>query len=114
MELASNKEKKKIRATFPNGEIVFIQLMNVKVRDGHEGEQLTSCDLMIEGEIVSSWEILDWGGGTQFNPVGSLGNKYVGKLEKNRCSLDILINGNVYNSDFLEEVIQEILDCKYY
>jgi len=62
MELATNKEKKKIRATFPNGERVFIQLENVKVRNGHEGEDLTSCDLMINDEKVASWEVMDWGG----------------------------------------------------
>ena len=31
MEIATNKEKRKIRVTLPNAEIVFIQLENVKV-----------------------------------------------------------------------------------
>ena len=110
MELATNKEKKKIRATFPNAERVFIQLENVKVRNGHEGEDLTSCDLMINDEKVASWEVMDWGGGTMFNGVGE--NKYIeGKVKEGRYSLDISLNGNTYNSDYLEEVIEDILDC---
>ena len=110
MKLATNKENKKIRATFPNGEVAFIQLANVKVRDGHEGEDLTSCDLMIEGEKAASWEVMDWGGGTMFHGVGE--NQYVkGELGEGRHSLDISLNGNIYNSDFLEEVIEEMLDC---
>ena len=110
MELATNKEKKKIRATFPNGEVAFIKLENVMVGVGHEGEDLTSCDLIIEGELVASWEVMDWGGGTMFNGVG--GNKYVeGELGEGRHSLDISLNGNIYNSDFLEDVIIKMLDA---
>ncbi len=110
MELATNKEKKKIRATFPNGKVAFIQLDNVQVKDGHEGEDLTSCDLMINDEKVASWEVMDWGGGTMFNGVGE--NKYIeGKVKEGRYSLDFSLNGNTYNSDYLEEVIEDILDC---
>jgi len=109
MELATNKEKKKIRATFPNGETVIIQLANVTVREGHEGEDLVSCDLMIEGEKVASWEVMDWGGGTMFHGVGE--NQYVkGKLGKGRHSLDISLDGNIYNSDYLEDVIEKMID----
>ena len=110
MEIATNKEKRRLRVTLPNAEIIFIQLENVKVRDGHEGEGLTSCDLMINDEKVASWEVMDWGGGTIFHGVGE--NKYVkGELGEGRHSLDISLNGNIYNSDFLEQVIEEILDC---
>tara|TARA_B110000503_G_C7120152_1_gene402122 strand:- start:268 stop:600 length:333 start_codon:yes stop_codon:yes gene_type:complete len=110
MEIATNKEKRRIRVTLPNAEIIFIQLENVKVRDGHEGEGLTSCDLMIDGEKSASWEVMDMGGGTIFHGVGE--NKYVkGELGEGRHSLDISLNGNIYNSDFLEQVIEEILDC---
>ena len=110
MELATNKEKKKIRATFPNGEVAFIQLENIKVRGGHEGEDLTNCDLIINDEKVASWEVMDWGGGTIFHGVGE--NQYVkGELGEGRHSLDISLDGNIYNSDFLEDVIIEMLDA---
>ena len=110
MKLAVNKKKKKIRATFSNGEVAFIQLENIKVIDGHEGEDLTSCDLIIDGEKAASWEVMDWGGGTMFKGVGE--NKYVeGKLGKGRHSLDISLDGNIYNSDFLEDIIIEMLDA---
>jgi len=45
-----------------------------------------------------------------FNGVGE--NKYIeGKVKEGRYSLDFSLNGNTYNSDYLEEVIEDILDC---
>lgn len=109
MQLGYNIKNKKIRAEHDNGETVFIQISNVKTHSGHEGECLTSCDLLIEDKKVGSWEILDMGGGTMFRGV-----EYVGELEEGRFSRDIDIEGIIYNSDYLEDTIQTILDCHTY
>lgn len=92
-------------------EISRISINNVKEFDGHEGELLVICDILVDGSKVGSYEMLDWGGSPEFTFVGD--SEETKFSEVTRILLGDRDDWYMRGLTVMHELISEYLDEKY-
>jgi hypothetical protein len=80
------------------------------MRTGHEGEDLCTCTINLNGVPVATWEVLDWGGGTLITP---LENSSYDK-EGGKTPYDLILNGLKVPYNIIDNLLCNLWDENKY